>query len=137
MERLRRPGGGRGLPRGGVIDRMFPLDATQDIVFTMEDLRALPDTHLAGVVRDAVRFYVSFHKEADGIDGCYLHDPVTLIGALLRPDLVTEVVSERLACDTRADPYLAGSLYRSEEAGIGLPSGWPTVIEPLAMKAEI
>ena len=28
--------------RGGVIDRMFPLDATQDIVFTMEDLRACP-----------------------------------------------------------------------------------------------
>ena len=68
----------------------------------MEDLRALPETHLAGVVRDAIRFYVGFHKEADGIDGCYLHDPVTLIGALLRPELVTEVVTERLACDTRS-----------------------------------
>jgi purine nucleosidase len=122
--------------RTGVIDRMFPLDATQDIVFTMEDLRALPDTYLASVVRDAVRFYVSFHKEADGIDGCYLHDPVTLIGALLRPDLVTEVVSERLACDTRADPYLAGSLYRSDE-GNRPPVEIATVIEPLAMKAEL
>ena len=55
-------------------------------------------------------------SEADGIDGCYLHDPVTLIGALLRPDLVTETVDERLACDTGSDPHLAGSLYRSEEA---------------------
>ena len=53
-----------------------------------------------GIVRDAVRFYVGFHRQADGIDGCYLHDPVTLIGSLLRPDLVTETVSERLACDT-------------------------------------
>ena len=34
--------------------------------------------------------------------------------SLLRPDLVTEGVSETLACDTSSDPYLAGSLYRSE-----------------------
>ena len=115
---------------------MFPLDATQDVVFTMEDMRSMPDTHLAGVVRDAVRFYVGFHKEADGIDGCYLHDPLTLIGALLRPELVTEVVSERLACDTRADSSVAGSLYRSEEAGRP-PVEIATVIEPEAMKAEL
>jgi purine nucleosidase len=122
--------------RAGVIDRMFPLDATQDIVFTMEDLRVLPDTHLASVVRDAIRFYVGFHKEADGIDGCYLHDPVTLIGALLRPELVTEVVTERLACDTRADPQLAGSLYRSEEANRPTIE-IATAIEPEPMKAEL
>ena len=98
----------------GSVHRIFPLDATQDVVFTMNDLRVLPDTHLAGIVRDAVRFYVGFHRQADGIDGCYLHDPVTLIGALLRPDLVTERVSERLAVDTGADPAIAGSLYRSK-----------------------
>ena len=62
--------------RAGAIHRIFPLDATQDVVFTMDDLEALPDTHLAGVVRDAVRFYVGFHQQADGIDGAYLHDPV-------------------------------------------------------------
>ena len=98
----------------GAIDRIFPLDATQDIVFTMSDLHELPDTHLAGIVRDAVRFYVGFHQQADGIDGAYLHDPVALIGSLLRPDLVTETVEEVLACDTSTDPYLAGSLYRAE-----------------------
>ena len=69
---------------------------------------------LAGIVRDAVRFYVGFHQQADGIDGAYLHDPVTLIGSLLRPDLVSGSVEETLACDTSSDPYLAGSLYRSE-----------------------
>ena len=100
--------------RAGAIRRIFPLDATQDIIFTMDDLQALPATHLAGIVRDAVRYYVGFHQKADGIDGAYLHDPVTLIGSLLRPDLVTEAVTERLACDTSSDPYLAGSLYRSE-----------------------
>ncbi len=71
------------------------------------------DTHVASIVRDALRFYVGFHEQADGIDGAYLHDPVTLI-SLLRPDLVTGSVEETLACDTSSDPYLAGSLYRSE-----------------------
>jgi purine nucleosidase len=122
--------------RRGTIDRMFPLDATQDVVFRMEDLGALPETHLASVVRDAVRFYVAFHKEADGIDGCYLHDPVTLIGALLRPELVTETVSERLACDTGTDPHVAGSLYRSEDDDRPLVE-IATAIEPEGMKAEL
>jgi purine nucleosidase len=122
--------------RAGTIGRMFPLDATQDVIFRMDDLRALPDTHVASVVRDAVRFYVAFHKEADGIDGCYLHDPVTLIGALLRPELVTETVSERLACDTGTDPHVAGSLYRSEDDDRP-PVEIATAIEPEGMKAEL
>jgi purine nucleosidase len=120
---------------GGIVDRLFPLDATQDAVFTMADLKPLPDTHLAGIVRDAVRFYVGFHRESDGIDGCYLHDPVTLIGALLRPDLVTETVSEQLACDTSADVYAAGSLYRSQDAR--RPIEIATAIDAEGMKVEL
>jgi purine nucleosidase len=122
--------------RAGAIGRIFPLDATQDIVFTMTDLRELPDTHLAGVVRDAVRFYVGFHQQADGIDGAYLHDPVTLIGSMLRPDLVTETVTETLACDTSSDPYLAGSLYRSE-ADDRSPVSVAIAIDADGMKAEL
>jgi inosine-uridine nucleoside N-ribohydrolase len=99
----------------GALTRIFPLDATQDVIFTLDDLDLLPNTHLASIVRDAIRFYVGFHREQDEIDGCYLHDPVTLIGSLLRPDLVTETVTERLACDTSNDPHLAGSLYRSRD----------------------
>jgi purine nucleosidase len=99
----------------GAISRIFPLDATEDVIFTLEDLDGLPGTPLSAIVRDAVRFYISFHRQAEGIDGCYLHDPVTLIGSLLRPDLVTESVDVRLACDTGSDPHLAGSLYRSSD----------------------
>jgi inosine-uridine nucleoside N-ribohydrolase len=102
----------------------------------MDDLAALPDTHLAGVVRDAVRFYVAFHRQADGIDGAYLHDPVVLIASLLRPDLVTETVTETLACDTSPDAYLAGSLYRSEDSG-RRPVRVATAIDPEGMKREL
>jgi len=120
----------------GAIARIFPLDATQDIVFTLEDLDALPGTPLAGIVRDAIRFYVAFHREADGVDGCYLHDPVTLIGALLRPDLVTETVSQPLACDTSSDAHLAGSLYRSPDGGRP-PVDVAMAIDPEPMRAEL
>jgi len=123
--------------RRGVVDQMFPLDATQDVVFSMEDLRSLPENHLTGVVRDALRFYVAFHREADGIDGCYLHDPVTLIAALLRPDLVTESTTERLAVDTGADPYVAGSLYRAADNDQRPPVDVAVAIDGDGMKAEL
>ncbi len=120
----------------GAITRLFPLDATQDVVFTMDDLRILPDTHLSGIVRDAVRFYVGYHRAADGIDGCYLHDPVTLVASLLRPDLVTETVTERLACDTSEDPAVAGSLYRTNAADRP-PVTIATAIDAEGMKTEL
>lgn len=120
----------------GGLSRIFPLDATQDVIFSLDDLEALPATPLGAIVRDAVRFYVAFHRQAEGIDGCYLHDPVTLIGSLLRPDLVTEAVSERLACDTSSDPHLAGSLYRSNDDQ-RRPAEVVMAIDPEPMKAEL
>jgi len=122
--------------KAGALSRVFPLDATQDVVFTLEDMEELPDTPLAAVVRDAVRFYVAFHRGADGIDGCYLHDPVTLIGSLLRPDLVTETATQALACDTGSDPHVAGSLYRSAEDQ-RKPVEVAMAIDPESMKAEL
>jgi purine nucleosidase len=120
----------------GALSRIFPLDATQDVIFTLDDLDALPDTQLAAIVRDAVRFYVAFHREADGVDGCYLHDPVTLIASLLRPDLVIESASQPLACDTSGDPHLAGSMYRLEDGARGSVEV-AMAIDPEPMKAEL
>jgi purine nucleosidase len=100
---------------GGAVDRIFPLDATQQVMFTLDDLDRLPDNDLANVVRDALRFYVGYHRVADGIDGCYLHDPVTLVGSLLRPDLVTGSRDRRLACDTNADPAVAGTIRPADD----------------------
>lgn len=98
----------------GVVDRVFPLDATQQAVFTLDDLDRLPETDLAGIVRDAIHFYVGYHREADDLDGCYLHDPITLVGALLRPDLVTDNRDRRLACDTSGDVNLAGTTHPAD-----------------------
>jgi inosine-uridine nucleoside N-ribohydrolase len=70
------------------------------------------------------------------VDGCYLHDPVTLIASLLRPDLVTESVTQPLACDTSSDPHLAGSLYRLED-GSRRSVEVAMAIDPEPMKAEL
>jgi inosine-uridine nucleoside N-ribohydrolase len=120
----------------GAVSRIFPLDATQDLIFTLDDLDGLPDTYLAAIVRDAIRFYVAFHRQADGVDGCYLHDPVTVIASLLRPDLVTESITQPLACDTSSDAHLAGSLYRSDDAA-RRPVEVAMAIDPEPMKAEL
>ena len=120
----------------GVLDRIFPLDATQQAIFTIDDLDRLPDTDLAGVVRDALRFYVGYHRGADGIDGCYLHDPVVLVGAILRPDLVTASHDGRLFCDTDADPARAGTI-RSADNDPRPMLNVVTDINATAMREEI
>jgi purine nucleosidase len=121
---------------GGALDRVFPLDATQQAVFTLDDLDRLPDTDLAGLVRDALRYYVGYHREADGIDGCYLHDPVTLVGALLRPELVTATHDGRLACDTGADPTVAGTVRPADDDPRPMLNV-VTAIDGAAMREEV
>ena len=58
------------------------------------------------------------------------------IGSLLRPDLVTETVDERLACDTGSDPHLAGSLYRSKDEGRRAVNV-VTAVDPEGMHREL
>ncbi len=120
----------------GALTRIFPLDATQDLTFSMQDLAGLPDTYLAGIVRDAMRYYVAFHRRVDQIDAAYLHDPVTLIAGMLRPDLVAETVTEQLACDTSSDLHAAGSLYRAERPERPAVEV-ATAIHPEGMKEEL
>src|SRR5207247_345868 len=39
-------------------------------------------------IHDALRFYMEFHKQAEGLDGCIVND-VLPIALLLRPDVLT------------------------------------------------
>ncbi len=121
--------------RVGAIDRIFPLDATQDLTVSLADLDALPDTPLAGVVREAMRFYVEFHHVTQGLAGAYLHDPLTVIGGLLRPDLVRWSDPVRLACDTSTDPASAGTLRPIEDGRP--PLRVALALDAAPMKAEL
>ena len=51
-----------------------------------EKVRSSP-TRIAQFVQDCTEFYMDFHKENEGFDGCYLHDPLA-IGVAIRQDLV-------------------------------------------------
>ncbi len=83
---------------------LVPLDVTRQVVLTQDHLKRLPaDAPRTRLIRDCTRSYMRFHKEATGVDGCILHDPLAL-GVALDPSFVgTEVV--RLEVVTETGPY--------------------------------
>lgn len=85
-----------------------PLDVTEQVRMMRSDVDsryAANPTPLMEFVRDVSSFYMDFHRENDGIDGCYMHDPTT-IAAVIDPSLVTTVPAEvHVECDGK---YTAG-----------------------------
>ncbi|MEM8790420.1 MAG: nucleoside hydrolase [Pseudomonadota bacterium] len=70
--------------------RLVGLNVTEKIRCTQADFDALSELKpKAGTfLRDAVRFYISFHREKLSIDACFLHDPSAVIAAI-EPGLLT------------------------------------------------
>lgn len=66
------------------------LDATRQIVLSGADVAHLGETDDAKArwLFDALRFYVEFHKEYQGLDGCIVHD-VLPIAALIEPAVLS------------------------------------------------
>jgi inosine-uridine nucleoside N-ribohydrolase len=85
-----------------------PLDVTEQVAMMRSDVEsryAANPTRLMEFVRDVSSFYMDFHKENDGFDGCYMHDPTT-VAAVIDPSLVTTVSAEvHVECDGK---YTAG-----------------------------
>jgi pyrimidine-specific ribonucleoside hydrolase len=84
------------------------LDVTRQMVLAPQEIARLAPT---GWIQDALRFYVEFHKRAEGLDGCIVND-VLPIAALVNP-AVLGFEEQRLVVDleegdhrghTRADP---------------------------------
>ncbi|MFQ5691595.1 MAG: nucleoside hydrolase, partial [Nitrospinota bacterium] len=67
---------------------LVPLDMTRQVVLTKRHIDRLPSGRpSARLVRDCTGGYIDFHREARGIDGCFLHDPLAL-GVALDPSFV-------------------------------------------------
>ncbi|MDA8803257.1 nucleoside hydrolase [Amylibacter sp.] len=66
------------------------LDVTQKVVCAHSDFSKLANKALVigGFLAQATDFYIKFYKEAVGINGCQMHDPITVI-ATIYPDLFT------------------------------------------------
>lgn len=64
------------------------LDVTQKVVCPHSDFEALKKSVpvIGEFLSQITDFYIKFYKEAVGIDGCQMHDPITVV-ACIRPDL--------------------------------------------------
>jgi len=63
---------------------MIGLDVTQKVVCPHSDFEALKiDAPVIGeFLSQATDFYIKFYKEVVGIDGCQMHDPITVVAAI-------------------------------------------------------
>jgi len=66
------------------------LDVTQKVICVHAEFSALVNKApiIGGFLEQATDFYIKFYKEAAGINGCQMHDPITVI-ATIYPELFT------------------------------------------------
>src|SRR3989442_929975 len=66
------------------------LDVTREAVLGPQEVTRLAHSQAPNArwIHDALRFYIEFHKQAEGLDGCIVND-VLPIAVLLRPDTLT------------------------------------------------
>lgn len=66
------------------------LDVTQKVVCPHSDFSELAKQVpvIGGFLEQATDFYIKFYKDAVGIDGCQMHDPITVVATIF-PELFT------------------------------------------------
>ncbi len=93
---------------------MVGLDVTREMVLAQHETTRLQHAGApqARWINDALRFYIEFHKQQEGLDGCIVND-VLPIAALLKPAALG-FEEQRLVVDleegahrghTRIDPH--------------------------------
>ncbi|MBN1450390.1 MAG: nucleoside hydrolase [Anaerolineales bacterium] len=67
---------------------LTPLDVTYECILLAEDVARLQKikSPIAPFIADSTRFYMEFHDEYQGIQGCVINDPLTL-ALTFTPDL--------------------------------------------------
>ena len=64
------------------------LDVTHKVRLYRDQLHRQDNkTKISQFVKNCTEFYMNFHKENNGFDGCYLHDPLA-VGVAIQPDIV-------------------------------------------------
>jgi purine nucleosidase len=64
----------------GISTTLVPLDVTYQCVLTQPDVARLLQINspLTRFITDATRFYMEFHDEYQGVEGCVINDPLAL-----------------------------------------------------------
>jgi len=78
------------LLRSGIDLTIVPLDVTYKCLFTKEHIQRLQGARedIRTFIDRATAFYMEFHLEYQGIEGCAINDPLAA-AILLKPELVT------------------------------------------------
>ncbi|AXI08626.1 nucleoside hydrolase [Oceanobacillus zhaokaii] len=72
----------------GIPLKLVSLDVTKKTFLTSEDIEKLKGTHYYDFVKECTAVYRKYSEENYGVNGCALHDPLT-VGVVLDPTLVT------------------------------------------------
>ena len=78
------------LLRSGIDLTLVPLDVTYQCIFTKDHLARLKGarTDIENFIDRSTAFYMEFHAEYQGIQGCAINDPLAA-AILVKPELVT------------------------------------------------
>lgn len=72
----------------GVKVTFVPLDLTETVFLpgpvasNMLGSLSSPSPRLSRLLGKALRHYIGYHRKSEGLDGCYLHDPIAVAAAL-------------------------------------------------------
>ncbi len=100
------------------------LDVTRQLFLGADDVEALEETEHDKWLRDALRFYVEFHRDFEELEGCVVNDPL-VIAHLLKPGtLVFEEVAVAVDLGDGDD--------RGRTAAVpdGIPTTFATSVRP-------
>jgi purine nucleosidase len=64
----------------GIPTTLVPLDVTYQCVLTTQDVERLQkiDSPIPGFIKDATNYYMEYHDDYQGINGCVINDPLAL-----------------------------------------------------------
>ncbi len=64
----------------GIPMTLVPLDVTYQCILTSDDVQRMRkiDSPITKFIEDSTRFYMEFHDEYQGIQGCVINDPLAL-----------------------------------------------------------
>ena len=64
----------------GIPTTLVPLDVTYQCLLTAQDVERLQkiDSPISTFIKDATRFYMEYHDDYQGIEGCVVNDPLAL-----------------------------------------------------------
>ena len=59
---------------------LVPLDVTYQCILTIQDVERLQkiDSPISTFIKDTTRFYMEYHDDYQGIEGCVINDPLAL-----------------------------------------------------------